>query len=105
MESNVCPRRIKKDFFQKWPRTLWEGQTDLSGPFLALFDQFYDYTGYRIPDTGHRYTGRAKIRPMFGCVAFFLWPFPGLQPTSLWVASRATCLLELTRNRWRAYAG
>ena len=33
---------------------------DLSGPFWARFDQFYGYTGYRIPDTGHRYTGKGQ---------------------------------------------
>ena len=41
----------KSEFFPKWPQTLWEAQTDLSGPFWARFDQFYGYTGYRILDT------------------------------------------------------
>ena len=52
MESNMGPKPVKNDFFQKWPHTLWEGQTDLFGPFGARFDQFYGYTGYRILDTG-----------------------------------------------------
>ena len=46
------PKPVKNDFFQKWPQTLWEGQTDLSGPIWARFDQFHGYTGYRILDTG-----------------------------------------------------
>ena len=58
MESNTGPNLVKNDFFQKWLQTLWEGQTDLSGPFWARFDQFYGYTGYWIPDTGHQYTGQ-----------------------------------------------
>ena len=39
------------------PQILWEGQADLSRPFWARFDQFHGYTGYRILDTGYRYTG------------------------------------------------
>ena len=58
MESNMGPKPVRNDFFQKWVQTLWEGQTDLSGPFWARFDQFYGYTGYRIPNTGPRYTGQ-----------------------------------------------
>ena len=53
MESNVGPKPVRNDLFLKW-----EGQTDLSGPVWARFDQFYGYTGYRVPDTGHRYTGQ-----------------------------------------------
>ena len=45
-ESTLGPKLVKNDFFQKWPQTLWEAQTDLSGPFGARFDQFYGYTGY-----------------------------------------------------------
>ena len=49
---------VKCNFFQKWPQTLWGGQTDLSGPLWTRVDQFYGYAGYRIPDTGYRYTGQ-----------------------------------------------
>ena len=51
MESSMGPKPVKTDFFQKWTQTLQEGQTDLSGPFRARFDQFSGCTGYRIPDT------------------------------------------------------
>ena len=57
-EPNLGPKPVKTDFFPKWPGTLWKGQTDVSGPFWAHLDQFYGYTGYRILDTGHRYTGQ-----------------------------------------------
>ena len=43
MEFNTGPQPIKNEFFQKWPQTLWEGHTDLSGPFWAPFDQLYGY--------------------------------------------------------------
>ena len=56
-ESNMGPKPVQNDFFQKWPPTLWEGQTDLCGPVWARFDQFYGHTGYRILDTGHRPKG------------------------------------------------
>ena len=65
MESNMGPKPVKNDFFQKWPQTLWEGQTDLSGPFWARFDQLYGYTGDRIPNTGYR-TPVHRIPPYFG---------------------------------------
>ena len=55
-ECNMGPKPVKNCFFQKWPKILWEGQTDLSGPFWTCFDQFYGYTGDPIPDTGHRHT-------------------------------------------------
>ena len=54
------PKPVENDFFQKWPPTLRKDQTDLSGPVWAGFDQFYGYTGYRIPDTStpvHRAKG------------------------------------------------
>ena len=52
MGSNRGPKPVKDDFFQKWPWTLWEGQTDLSGPFWACFDQLYVWL-YRVPHTGY----------------------------------------------------
>ena len=40
MDSNMGPKPVGKNFFHKWPGGPREGQTDLSGPFGACFDQF-----------------------------------------------------------------
>ena len=50
MKSNMDPNPVKNDFFQKWPQTLGEGQTDLSGPVLSR--------SMAIPNTGDGYTVR-----------------------------------------------
>ena len=39
MEYNMGPKPVKTQFFQKWPQTLWEAQTDLSGPVLCLYQE------------------------------------------------------------------
>ena len=50
------PKTVQNVIFQKWPRTLWEGQTDFSGPFWAHSDQLpMPGTGERILDID-RYT-------------------------------------------------
>ena len=45
------PKPVNNDLLQRWPQSLWEGQTDLSGPLEALLT-----SSMAIPGTGYRYT-------------------------------------------------